>query len=592
MKKYSIYIIVLLVGVVLGSVLFGNSATNKETHKHDKEEQNKQWTCSMHPQIMKAEAGSCPICGMDLIPAKATEEGLAEDQFKLTKNAMALANIQTTVIGNDVVENSGTKLSGKLVENENNIAVQTAHFAGRIERLYVNAIGDKINRGQLLARIYSPELFAAQQELLTAATLKESQPNLYKAVRGKLKLWKLSEKQINAIEASKKPISNFPVYANVSGIVTERLVEEGNHIIEGAPLFKIANLNTVWANFDVYENQIAMFKKGQEILITTNAYPHKEFKSKVSFIDPILDVTTRTVKLRAILNNKDKLFKPGMFVEGTIKNKTRRKKQSLLIPSTAILWTGKRSVVYVKTDPNEPVFEMREITLGSQLGDTYQVLNGLNTGDVIVTNGTFTVDAAAQLQGKKSMMNKSGGKAMTGHEGHLGIQENTNDIVKKDKVVIIEKETVNKVFKKQLGKLVASYILLKNALVKDDMKRAQKEAKLVKKKLEKIDMSLLKGEAHMAWMKFLKPIKESITKIQATQEIENQRAAFLVLGKQLSKAIETFGIQTENKQPLYLEFCPMADNNKGGFWLSYDKEIKNPYFGKAMLSCGEVKTKY
>jgi len=592
MKKYIIYIVILLIGLVLGSFLFGNSATDKATHDHEKEGNNQQWTCSMHPQIMQAEPGSCPICGMDLIPAETSAEGLATDQFKLTKNAMALANIQTTVIGNGAIKNSGTKLSGKIVENENNMAVQTAHFAGRIEKLYLNAVGDKINRGQLLARIYSPELYAAQQELLTAAALKESQPNLYKAVRGKLKLWKLSEKQINSIEASKKPIPNFPVYANVSGIVTERLVEEGNHVMEGDPLFKIANLSTVWANFDVYENQISLFKKGQEILITTNAYSNKEFKSKVSFIDPILNVNTRTVKLRAVLHNRDKLFKPGMFVEGTIKSKTIDEKQALVIPSTAILWTGKRSVVYLKTNLNEPIFEMREITLGNQLGDAYEVLEGLNAGDEVVTNGAFTVDAAAQLQGKKSMMNKSGGKTTTGHEGHLGIQTDSNDNTKEDTMVMVDKSTINKEFKKQLGKVVASYILLKNALVEDNTNMAQKKAQQVKKSIEKVEMSLLKGDAHTSWMKLLKHINKNLSKVQNAQEIKSQRAAFLVLGKQLSDAIETFGIQTEKEQALYLEFCPMADNNNGGYWLSYDKEIKNPFFGKAMLTCGEVKATY
>ena len=128
-----------------------------------------------------------------------------------------------------------------------------------------------------------------------------------------------------------------------------------------------------------------------------------------------------------MLNNKDEAFKPGMFVEGKVKGITLNKEQVLAIPSSAVLWTGKRSVVYIKVNPAQPVFEMREITIGNQIGDNYEVLDGLNNGDEIVTNGTFTVDAAAQLQGKKSMMNKEGGKVMTGHEGHLGM-ENTESV--------------------------------------------------------------------------------------------------------------------------------------------------------------------
>jgi Cu(I)/Ag(I) efflux system membrane fusion protein len=226
-------------------------------------------------------------------------------------------------------------------------------------------------------------------------------------------------------------LENFPVYATVSGTVSEKLVEQGDYIKQGQPLLKIAKLNTVWANFDVYENQIDLFKKGQEVAITANAYPNKEFKGKVSFIDPILDIRTRTVKLRVVLNNTKDELKPGMFVEGNIAGVSSTKEQLLSIPSTAVLWTGERSVIYLKSKADEPVFEMREVQLGNQIGNTYEVLEGLSIGNEIVTHGTFTVDAAAQLQGKKSMMNKNGGQVMTGHEGHVGMENHTSHKEKK-----------------------------------------------------------------------------------------------------------------------------------------------------------------
>tara|TARA_R110000744_G_scaffold277312_2_gene389701 strand:- start:116 stop:1408 length:1293 start_codon:yes stop_codon:yes gene_type:complete len=422
MKKYIIYIGILALGLFLGWLFFGNSSSNETEHDHNTAAENNQmWTCSMHPQIMQAEPGDCPICGMDLIPAESGEEGLLADQFKLTENAMALANIQTTTVNVGSSNGNALKLSGKIVENEESNAVQVSYFSGRIERLNVSFTGEEIRTGQLLATIYSPELYAAQQELITAGTLKESQPALYEAVRNKLKLWKLSESQINKIETSGKVLENFPVYATVSGTVSEKLVEQGDYIKQGQPLLKIAKLNTVWANFDVYENQIDLFKKGQEITITTNAYSNQELKGNVSFIEPVLNPRTRTVKLRVVLNNTGNILKPGMFVEGKIETATPTKGQFLNIPSSAILWTGERSVVYIKTNPYKPVFEMREVKLGNPVGENYEVLNGLDDGDEIVTNGTFTIDAAAQLQGKKSMMNKESGKTMTGHEGHEGM---------------------------------------------------------------------------------------------------------------------------------------------------------------------------
>ena len=419
MKKYIVYIGILSAGILLGWLLFGNASTGETAHDHEEaEETNQMWTCSMHPHIMKSEPGACPICGMDLIPAEKVTEGLGADQFKLTQNAMALANIQTSIVGDGEVEDNTIKLSGKIVENEEANTVQVSYFSGRIERLNVSFTGEEIRKGQLLATIYSPELFAAQQELITASSIKESQPALYQAVRNKLKLWKLSEGQIDQIEASGKVKENFPVYATVSGTVSEKLVEQGDYIKQGQPLLRISNLSTVWANFDVYEHQIDLFKIGQQVAITTNAYPNKQFKAVVSFIDPVLDTKTRTVKLRVVLNNKNGVFKPGMFVEGKIDVVKLTSEQPITIPSSAVLWTGERSVVYLKINPDEPVFELREVLLGNNLGENYEVLDGLANGDEIVTNGTFTVDAAAQLQGKRSMMNKKGGKKMTVHEEH------------------------------------------------------------------------------------------------------------------------------------------------------------------------------
>jgi len=581
MKKYSIYLGILAVGLLLGWVLFGGNNTEESNHNHTEVSKNNQmWTCSMHPQIMQPESGDCPICGMDLIPAETTADGLTEDQFKLTANAMALANIQTMIVGNSSGENRTLKLSGKIVENEEANAVQVSYFSGRIERLNINSTGEAVRKGQLLATIYSPELYAAQQELITAASLKESQPDLYKAVRNKFKLWKLSENQINQIETSGKVIEIFPVYATESGTVTEKLVEQGDYIKQGQPLFKIANLNTVWANFDVYENQIKQFKIGQEVNITTNAYPNKQFKGTVDFINPVLNTKTRTVDLRVVLNNKDAIFKPAMFVTASIESTKTNTNEILTIPSSSVLWTGERSVVYLKTNPNELVFEMKEVALGSKFGDTYEVLDGLFTGNEIVTNGTFTVDAAAQLQGKKSMMNKQGGKTMTGHEGHLGMEKNVSNTEKMN-----ERIKVSEKFQEQLNVVFNDYINLKNALVKEDPIGSSQNASSLLSNLSKVDIKLLKDDAYNHWMSLEKQIKSSTTLIAESQDIKSQRNHFKLLSSHLIKAVQIFGVQ----EKVYVEFCPMADNNNGAYWLSKEAQIFNPYFGDAMLKCGEVK---
>ena len=575
MKKYIIYTGLLVIGLLF----FSNSAT-KETEHNDSEtlETNQKWTCSMHPQIMQPEAGDCPICGMDLIPVKTSAEGLNANEFKLTKNAMALANIQTSTVGNSTSKDATIKLSGKIGENEEANVVQTSYFSGRVERLNISSTGQEVKKGQLLATIYSPELFAAQQELITASSSKESRPALYKAVRNKLKLWKISESQIDQIEASRKVKQNFPIYATVSGTVLVKLVEQGDYVKQGQTLLKITNLNMVWALFDVYENQVELFKKGQDITVTSAAYPNKEFKMKVDFIDPTLNSVTRTVKLRVILNNKKREFKTGMFVEGTIENTISDKEQGLMIPSSAILWTGERSVVYLKTNPDEPIFEMKEITIGKQIGEQYEVIDGLQRGDEIVTNGTFTVDASSQLQGKKSMMNKEGGKTMTGHEGYLEME--MSSIIKNERLKVSVK------FQEQLKIVFNNYIKLKDALVKDDADDVIIEAKNTLSSLTKVDIKLLKDEkAHTDWMVLHKEIKSSVSSISEETNIKAHRSHFKRLSMHLTSAIETFGIN----EIVYSQYCPMADNNNGAYWLSEQKKVINPYFGEAMLTCGEVK---
>ena len=560
MKKYIVYIAILIVGLFLGWLLFGGASNNTKTHDHEASATKQMWTCSMHPQIMQPEPGDCPICGMDLIPAEAGAEGVSAEQFKLTKNAMALANIQTTEVGAGHVGQNGIKLSGKIVANEQANTVQASYFSGRIERLHVNFTGEDIRKGQLLATIYSPELYAAQQELLTAAGLKESQPALYQAVRNKLKLWKLSENQINQIEETGNVKEHVPVYATVSGTVTEKLVAQGDYIKQGQPLLKIANLNTVWANFDVYENQINAFKTGQDISVSTAAYPNKVFKGKVDFIDPILNTQTRTVVLRVVLNNQDQIFKPGMFVTARLEGVTNKGQEAITVPTSAVLWTGERSVVYVKSSLDQPVFEMREVVLGHQIGDGYQILKGLNVGDQVVTNGTFTVDAAAQLQGKKSMMNHT-------------------------KQIAVNFE-VPQEFKTQLQQVYNSYISLKDALVKTDMALATASAKSLKKDLGRMDMKLLTNEAaHEQWMALYKPINTNNNAIAQAANIETQRKHFKTLSDHFITAVQSFGIN----ETAYKQYCPMANSDKGAYWLSKEKEVLNPYFGDQMLKCGEVK---
>ena len=573
MNKNVLYIgIAVIAGLFAGYLIFGGSTktstTNtvnsniSEDHNHSGESVAQMWTCSMHPQILQPEPGDCPICGMDLIPAETGADGLALNEIKMTKNAMALANVQTIKVGTTTSDSENViSISGKIKINEESNAIQASYFDGRIERLNIDYVGQEVKKGQLLATIYAPNLVAAQQELITAASLKETQQELYKAVRNKLQLWKLTERQINSIEDTGKVLENFPIYATVSGTVSEKLASEGDYVKQGLPILKVSNLNSVWAEFDVYENQIAQFKVGQKIKIISNAYPNKVFDASVSFIDPVLNTRTRTVAIRAVLQNDDRLFKPGMFVSGKIESFTTSPSGQLSIPATAVMWTGERSLVYIKTNPNEPVFKMREITLGNRNGDAFTVVSGLENGDEIVTNGTFTVDAAAQLQGKKSMMNKD--KMTTEPEAP------------------VMKITLPQAFQISFKDAIDHYIDMKNAFVEGNSEQVSALAKSTSQKLKSITKD---GLGKMEKAHLTKSI-EMLDAIGDNPDLENQRSLFVILNENfVPLAKNTKGLS----EKLYVQKCPMADNNKGAFWLSNQKEIRNPYYGEQMMSCGSI----
>lgn len=562
LKKYSIYLVVLIAGIALGYIFSNSNPDN--TIKEDVHVSNKEvnWTCSMHPQIKSKEKGSCPLCGMDLTIT--TEDGeMGAHQFKMTKNALALANVETTTIGLGNLNSNTILLSGEITTNEKTNAIQTTLFDGRIEKLEVNYVGQYIKKGQLLGYIYSPELYAAQDKLLTSVTYKDTHKKLYNSARNTLGLWKMTDAQIDAMIESGTPMMRFPIYADVSGTVTQIVAAEGNWYKQGDSLYKVANLYSVWGVFDAYENQLPALKVGQDITITSNAFMGEELKSKIAFIEPVLNVNSRTVAVRVTLNNKDKHFKPGMFLQGKI-NVTNAGQEMLTAPKSAVLWTGKRSIVYVKSTPKKPVFEVREVTLGGVLGDAYIILDGLVSGDEVVTNGAFTVDAAAQLQGKKSMMSNSLSQS--------NVKELNNE---SDNLVF------NTNLKSELPNIINAYVELKDFLVASDSHKSMRKAKELMSVLLRVNESVLDKETK----KCIVAVRTISEKISKSKDIKEQRKQFKNLSKSMVVIAENL---SELDQPIYVQFCPMADNNKGATWLSFSDEVFNPYYGDKMLHCGTV----
>ncbi len=405
-NKYISFGLILAGGIFLGWFFFHTPSGAVATHKHEAEGQKKEiWTCSMHPQIQMTEPGKCPICGMDLIPLRQGGTTYDADAIHMTREAAQLANVLTTVVSkqNPVKD---IRLYGKVQADERLLQNLVSYLPGRIEKLYVNFTGETVRKGQMLASIYSPDLVTAQQELLETAATKKSQPMLYEAAKEKLLQWKLTESQVSGIESSGKIKTNFEIYANASGIVTAQRVNTGDFIAPGSVLFEVTDLSRVWIMFDAYESDLPYLSTGQKVSFTIQSMPGQNFSGTIAFIDPIIDPVTRVAKTRVEIGNQGMKLKPEMFATGIVNATLNQFSNKLVIPRSAVLWTGKRSIVYVKQPgSNEPVFKMREIELGPMLSNSYVVESGLMDGEEIVSQGAFSVDASAQLEGKPSMMN-------------------------------------------------------------------------------------------------------------------------------------------------------------------------------------------
>src|SRR6056297_2264646 len=596
-QHYKALSIAVGIGIVLGvlfTLIFSSTGQQMNTsnqqgehaHEHEQEEPTT-WTCSMHPQIKQEKPGDCPICGMDLIPlekANSGDDNIDPDEIMLTESAAKLADIQTTMVkkGNP---SKTIFLQGKVEADERNIAELTARFGGRLEKLFVNFTGERVQKGQKLATIYSPELVTAQRELLEAVSLKENRPQIYKAAKAKLKLWDLSDTQISAIEEKGEPKLYFDILAPINGTVMKRHVAVGDYVKMGDPLFKVVNLSTVWVMFDAYEADLPWIEKGDKVEFAVEALPGKTFEAKVSFIDPFINPQVRTAKVRVEISNPKDNLKPGMFANGTLHSTIAAKSNELLIPKSSILWTGKRSVVYVKVpDRESPSFLYREIELGPEAGNFYVVADGLEEGEEIATNGVFKIDAAAQLEGKRSMMNPKGETVSSGHDHGDMEMSSADEEETKRTYKLPEDYSAPDAFQQQLTVVYNEYIDMKDAFVASDAQKVSSEAGQVKKVLGEVDMALLKGDAHMKWMDYLETLNKTIESISETSDLEAQRKTFSKFNLAFYKAVKAFGLIGVET---HYQYCPMANRDKGAYWFSNEEEIKNPYFGESMLKCGE-----
>ena len=417
-KKIAIPLVVIILAAAAGGGWFLWQKQHSGLATEQKAAQGKQlYTCAMHPFIIKDKPGTCPICGMELIkkieaPADGTAQTPEQKQQADMLGHVSMSPTQRTMANVATVEAKKTTMNkeinavGIVQYDQSRQAKATAWIAGRIDRLNVNTVGAIVSKYKPVAEVYSPDLVATQQEYLLAVKSREQLKNspiasisqngagLVDSAKQRLMLFGVKESQIAELEKTGKPNIRLPIYTPISGIVIEKLVQQGQYVNVGEVLFNVADLSSVWVEVEVYENEFPNIHLGQKVEIRSQSFPGKPFTGRISYIYPFLDPKTRTVKARVEMPNPGMKLKPDMFVNAIIKVPLG---SAIVVPVTAVMDTGKRQVVWVESSPG--MFEPRDVQVGQRTDDKIQILSGINVGDKVAVSGGYLIDSESQLKG-------------------------------------------------------------------------------------------------------------------------------------------------------------------------------------------------
>ncbi len=453
MKAKTILVILALVAIGAG---FVSRSTASETAKDGKT----LYTCGMHPWVIQDHPGNCPVCGMKLEPVhkQAAADGGAPAQngkgkilyYKSTMNpgetspkpgkdsmgmdmvpvyekeavaasssvitvdpaTIQLMNIQTTEITRGPLRRT-IRTVGAIDYDETTLADVTTKFKGWIEKLYVNATGQLVMKGDPLFEIYSPELYSAEVEYLIATepanqTTSEND-SLKTSALTKLKFFDISDAQIAELDRIRQPQKTLRILAPQDGFVIEKNVVEGQMVDAGMRIYRLADLGVVWIYAQIYEQDLPYVKLGQEAVVRTASMPDREFRGRVTYVYPEVDEKTRTARVRLEFENPGYFLKPGMFVSASIVSEL--KPSALLVPDSAVLRSGEKNTVFIALDGGK--FDPRTVVLGPEAqNDNYEVISGLSEGERVVLSGQFMLDSESQLREAIRKMREPASAAM------------------------------------------------------------------------------------------------------------------------------------------------------------------------------------
>jgi RND family efflux transporter MFP subunit len=376
-----------------------------------KERKIKYWVDPMDPNYVRDKPGKAP-CGMDLVPVYEEAGEEVPGTIRISPATIQSMGVTTTKV--EVRPLSRLTLAVGLVNfNERNLATLTTKVNGWVERLYVNATGDQVRKGQALLSIYSPDLVSTQEEYLLALRnlkamknspvkeLAEGARRLAEASRRRLEYFDIGAAQINALERTGQVKKNLTLASPANGIVTKRMVTQGMYVQAGMPLLEVADLSTIWVDADIYQYELPWIKVGQMVTMTLDYLPGETFQGKIDYLYPYLKETTRTARVRLRFPNPGLKLKPEMFAQVKIESPVVH--NAVVVPSDAILNTGLKQHVFIALGQGR--FVPREVKLGVLGNDGLrEVLAGLKGGEEVVTSAQFMLDSESRFRQAVQMM--------------------------------------------------------------------------------------------------------------------------------------------------------------------------------------------
>ena len=510
----------------------------------------------MHPWITSEKPGNCTICGMALVPVYEGESGIEVDPGIVALNPRSVDVLAVTAVPVRRLDLSKSlRFSGILEDDENIHRIIAAFYDGRIDQIYVEHVGQQVEKGQPLAAIYSPELLYVVREYQNA--MRSGDPAVARNSAQRLVQYGLSAEQVAVLAKQPDNVYTIDLLAPISGTVLVKKAFKGQYIKTGEPLFEMGNLSRLWFHAEVYERDLPDIRIGQKATLTTPTVPGRTFEGIVTFIDPNFDARTRSTKVRIEVDNPpadgeqhglQRVLPHRAYAEAEI---AANFGEALVIPRSAVLRDGRRSVVYVEKSPG--AYEQRSVKTGRVGDEGIEILNGLNEGERVVAQGNLMIDAEAQLRGS----------------------------IASTQTMSALSKPVGQEFLRQLAQV-------SEALAADDEVAAVEAGKKLQDLATSIERS---GDPHIDGL--LAQLKE-IPKISGANGLKALRQTFLpwsTAGADLALALKQGGQASD----VTVFECPMTGDSFPGApakakWVQSRSEIRNPYFGAEMLSCGaEVK---